>query len=159
MGLISRRQLLRASAGAAVVAAAGGVGVAVGASGHRRTVHRSPPPLLVDAVAREQSLLAELDAELAAPGSSSAALSAIRADHEAHRFALQALVDQATVPRPTASATTSTPVATPVTGKLLAAEQAAQTAAATASNNSSGALAALFASISACEAGHVALLS
>ncbi len=155
MGLITRRRLLGLGLGVGTVVAAGGAGLAVGATRHRHVPRETPPASLVAALAREQQLLASLDAAITAGATT---LAPIRADHEAHRAALQALVDRATAPRPTA---TSSPTATtaPNPADLLAAEKAAQSAAATASAQASGALAALFASISACEASHVVLLS
>jgi hypothetical protein len=154
MGLISRRRVIATG----VVILAGGGGVAVGAT--RRTVktRRTPPQLLIDALAREQALLASLDAAIAADNTRAAVLTPLRTDHDAHRASLQALVDRATSPLRTSSAPSA---AVPVlsTAQLATAERAAQAAGVTASAASTGALAALFASISACEAGHVALLS
>ena len=88
MGLITRRRLL----GTGVVIAAGGAGVAVGATRHLPVTHRTPPARLVAALAREQQLIASIDAATTAAPDRASVLSAIRSDHVAHRAALQALV-------------------------------------------------------------------
>jgi hypothetical protein len=155
MGLLTRRRLL----GSAFVVAAGGAGLAVGATRPRHRPVRTPPTLLLDAVDRERTLVALLDAAIPTAGTAAAVMTSIRADHDAHRSALQALVDQASSPRSTPSPA-PLPPSPPSRADLAAAETSAQTAAATASAAAtSGALAALLASISACEAGHVVLLS
>jgi hypothetical protein len=153
MGVITRRRLL----GSGVVIAAAGAGIALGSTRPRHQTTRTPPARLVDAVAREKALIVSLDASLAAVASPT--ITAIRADHEAHRAALQALVDRATSPLQSSPAGSPTSRPLPTADDLKTAEKAAQMAAAADSAASSGALAALFASISACEAGHQVLIA
>ena len=155
MSAITRRRLL--GAGAVVVVTAG-AGVAIGALRPFGGKAGEPAPqLLVDAIARERTLIASIDLAVAADASLEALLKPIRADHTAHAGAVQDLVDQ--YRRPAHSVSTRAVSSPPGKPALLAAELAAQIAAASSSTSVTGETAVLLASIAACEAGHVALLS
>jgi hypothetical protein len=139
-----------AAGGAAVLAGGGaGVGVALTRPRPRPPAPPAAPAVLVEALAAERALLADLDA------STDAAAAAVRRDHAAHATVLQGAI-AATGARPA-------PAATP-TGRarsrdeLRAAEQAAAQAGAARASRASGAHAALLASIAACEASHAELL-
>lgn len=165
MPAITRRRLLT---GLGVVVA-GGAGVALGAitthPSHRGYAGRSttqpppaPPALLVSALAREQSLLDRLHGAANQPGVA-AVVGVLASDHQKHAEALRGLLGNAEPSTPTSSSSTTTgaPVATRT--EIVAAERSAATAAATESSGETGAAAVLLASISACEASHVAWLS
>jgi len=140
--------------GAGVVLAAGVAGGSVGAiEGTRRSSHGGShaPQNLVDAVQREQILIATIDASVSADPAKRVRLAPLRADHVAHLDAVQALLTRAAP-----GATHSRPPAP--AADLLTAVRAAQASGAAAAAATTGALAALLASISACEAGHAVLL-
>jgi hypothetical protein len=161
MPSLTRRRLL---AGVGVLAAAAG-GAAIGAlsasssdgNSDKRGTPRPPAPLL-SALDRERTLLAAVQA-----AAKNAALAGVTgplvADHSQHEATLSGLL--ATYPKPSASApeSSSTPPAalTSVTA-LRQAEGAAAEEAAAESAAAHGALAAVLASISACEASHAAWL-
>jgi hypothetical protein len=152
-GLTRRGVLLSAAA----VAAAGAAGVAAGVLRAVPVEHsHPPPPELVAALADEQRLLAGIDATTGGDEAVRTALRAIRADHAAHRDALQAAVRSSggTLqggPPPTATALTR--------AALRAAEQAASLRAAAHAAALTGEQAALLASIAASEASHAELLA
>jgi hypothetical protein len=183
MTAITRRRLL-AFGGLAIVAAAG-AGAATAAT-VRPTVttivppavpsSTSPPPpaQLVAVRTHEQELIATLTAAIAADPQSNPLLPDLRADHLAHLQAINAALGPAEQgaagPSPTVSTAASglassapptPPAGTPAPdlAALRAAEGRAQLLAANASAALSGATAVLLASISACEAGHVELLT
>jgi hypothetical protein len=150
---LTRRLLL----GAGLVALSAGAGTVVGASrsSKPRLRHVPPPQLLVDAADRERVLIATIDAAITADSTKSASLAPLRADHEAHLAALQALVERAVTPSPPSPSGSPSVAGTDV----LAALRAAQASGASASASATGGLAALLASISACEAGQAVLLT
>lgn len=183
MTAITRRRLL-ALGGLAIVAAAGAG--ATTAATLRRTVRSiaptpvpspsssAPPAQLVAVLAHEQGLIAALTAAISADPQPNPLLPNLRDDHVAHVQAIRAAlgpndaitagtdVTSALTPTgPAASArpTGSTSAAPPDRATLRAAEGQAQSLAASASAALSGADAVLLASISACEAGHVELLT
>ena len=156
-GGVSRRGLLL---GGMAVVLAGGCGVAAGVL---RPVHHDrptgrPPADLVAALAAERSLIAAIDATTGGDATVRAALHQIRADHIAHRTALQGAV--AAYPEAPAGAAASSPrpQALDVAG-LRSAEQRASTRAATRATRLSGQQAALLASIAASEASHAELFT
>lgn len=167
MSGISRRHLLAATGltGAALLAAAGiGSAVAALADLPRRSRDEVPalapsatpgltgPSQLVMALARERELLANLAAaQRAQPGQ--VVLANLADDHRAHAQALATAIGAAPPMDPTAAAIA------PSIDQLKAAEQSAHDAAATDSASLRGADAVLLASIAACEAGHVELLT
>jgi hypothetical protein len=165
----SRRVVL--VGGVAAVLAAGVGGALVGRS-HRPTRpapaakvhHVAVPAVVAGALGAEQRLLAGVDAALAAGSAGSGGptdtgvLRQIRADHLAHLTALRgALPRGATQPTPGNSVSPSGSASG--TATLRAAESAAAQAAAARANQADGALAPLLASIAACEASHVELLT
>ncbi len=157
MGRVSRRQLICG----AVVLLAAGAGTSAATLRRLATAMAPPRPLeLFDAAAREHTMIAAIDVAVAADASLHGLLDPIRADHAAHLRAIQALLGPSAEQSPPAG-TAALSAATPAPGRggLLASERAAQLAAASASSSQSGATAVLFASISACEAAHVALLT
>ncbi len=150
--MITRRALI----GTGVVVAAGGIGAAVAGLQPRRRPQAPPaaPPQLSDALAREQSLVAHLDAALAARPE----LRQVRNDHAAHAAALRQSI--ASYPAPASPPVSSgPPPVAATTAKLRASELAAAKAAAAESAALTGADAALLASISASEATHAELLA
>jgi hypothetical protein len=149
--MITRRALL----GTGVVAAAAGIGAAVAGLQPRRRPPAPPaaPRQLSEALAREQSLIANVDALDARPG-----LRQVRDDHAAHATALRQAIAHYPAPAPP-FASASPPPAAGTTGQLRAAELAAARAAAAESAALTGAEAALLASISASEATHAELLT
>jgi hypothetical protein len=136
------------------------MGAAIGALRPQRRAAVSPqaPVELREALAREESLIAGLDAALRGAPGEAASLRAARADHAAHAAALRSTV--AAYPTPSGSdASPPPPVTVPSSARLRTAEIAAAHAAAAESGALSGAAAALLASISACEATHADLLA
>jgi hypothetical protein len=163
MNTVSRRRLLLGLGGLGLAVAGAGAGAGVGASWH---IHRPPPPVapprLVAALAREMALIAAID-DVQVHAGAAGLLSALRTDHAAHAKALQALLSSYPPAQPTpgpTSASTSAPGGSRLTSaQLRRAEVVAAAAATQDSAESVGALAVLFASIAACESGHVALLT
>jgi hypothetical protein len=154
---ISRRGLLL---GAAAVVLAGGGGIAVGVLrpvGHEPPTGR-PPADLVAALAAERALIASIDATSGGTAPVRAALHQIKADHVAHRIALQAAVDGYPDPPTGARAGRSRPAVALHVAELRSAEQHASAQAASRAARLSGRDAALLASIAACEACHAELL-
>jgi hypothetical protein len=150
--MITRRALL----GAGVVAAAGGIGAALAGLQQRRSppAPPAPPRQLSDALAREQSLVANLDAALSARPE----LRHVRDDHAAHAEALrQAIARYPALASPLISG--SRPPVAATTAQLRDSELAAAKAAAAESAALVGADAALLASISASETTHAQLLT
>jgi hypothetical protein len=164
MPSLTRRRWL---AGVGVLAAAAG-GAAIGAltasssdgdSAKRATPRPGPPPPLLSALDRERTLLAAVEA-----AAENAALASVTgplvADHREHEATLSGLL--ATYPRPSASASESSsappPAAPTSVATLRQAEGAAADEAAAESAAAQDALAAVLASISACEASHAAWL-
>ena len=149
--MITRRALL----GTGLVVAAGGIGAAVAGLQPRRRPPAPPaaPRQLSDALAREQSLVANVDAALDARPE----LRQVRDDHAAHAAALrQAITRYPAAAPPLVRA--APPPAAGTTAQLRAGELAAARAAAAESAALTGADAALLASISASEATHAELL-
>jgi hypothetical protein len=150
--MITRRALL----GAGLVVTAGGIGAAV--AGVQPPPRPAAPPAaprqLSQALAREQALVANLDAALAARPE----LRQVRNDHAAHAAALR----QAIARYPARASPLTSALPPPIgamTARLRASELAAAKAAATESAALTGADAALLASISASEATHAELLA
>lgn len=145
---------------AALLGGAGGVAAQLA---HRtaRATPAPPPELLVAALAAERSLIADLDATTGGSAAVRRVVAQVRADHVAHAAALRGLL--ATFP-PSASSSASAPAspippATPRTrAQLRVTEQGAAERAGAAASIAHGHLAALLASIAACEATHVELL-
>ena len=174
MSPITRRQLLARTglAGAAIIGA-GGAGAAVAAladlpgrasapSGPSPVASPStavaPPQQLVSALARERALVATAEAAQAAtPGL--AVLASIAADHRSHADALAAAIGSPSGPTASPSSSKSALAGTGSVATLLAAERAAQQVDAVDSAKLRGSDAVLLASIAACEAGHVELLT
>ena len=150
--MITRRALL----GAGVVVAAGGVGAALAGLRPRRRppVPPAPPGQLSGALAREQSLVAHLDAVLPARPE----LRQVRDDHAAHAAALRQAIARYPAPAPSDISSAGPPPVAGTTTQLRAAELAAAQAAAAESATLAGVDAALLASISASEATHAELL-
>lgn len=126
-----------------------------------------PDVALRDAAAvREQRLLQDYDAALAAVPSLAAVLAPLRADHVAHLTALSPTGSPSTSPTSTGSPA-PTPPALPsapparraaVLARLVAAEKAAATAHATDALAASTALSGLLGQLSACESTHPVVL-
>jgi hypothetical protein len=149
--MITRRALV----GTGVVVAAGGIGAA---AGWLQPLRRPPGPQaaprqLSDALAREQSLVADLDAVLRARPE----LRQVRDDHAAHARALRQAITRYPAPAPPLPRVSPPPTARG-TAQLRTSELAAARAAAVESAALTGADAALLASISASEATHAELL-
>jgi hypothetical protein len=154
--VISRRTVL----GAGAVIAAGGVGALVAAvqPRHQGDAPRvEPPPVLTGALAREDALVAGLEAALHGDSALGARLHPLRDDHSAHAAALRSAL--AAYPTSTASPSSSTTPTAPTLAALRAAEVAAARSAADDSLALQGADAALLASIAACEATHAEVLA
>jgi hypothetical protein len=152
----SRRWFLAGGA-AAVLAGAGGATAALllDSSPARPPV---APAALLAAVAAERALIADLDATTGGAAPVRRVIVQVRADHAAHLAALQRLLGQFRRPSP-AAASSPRMRGTPRTlAQLRAAEQRASSAAATHAGALDGGLAALLASIAACEATHAELL-
>jgi hypothetical protein len=144
----------------AVVAAGGGVASALLRPAAIDGRPPGPPDWLISAVDREQSLLRTTDAAIRADATLVTRLQPLRSDHTAHLQALQALL--ARYPANSTSGSAPTPFPTPASpgaAAVRAAEVAAARATATAARTVPGGTAGLLASIAACEATHVELLS
>jgi hypothetical protein len=154
--VLTRRALL----GAGVAVLAGGVGAAVagiqptrGRDGERRD---APVPL-GQALAREQALVADLEAALSGGLGPAIALQAARNDHLAHAATLRSTIARYAATSPSSAPPPS--ATTPTVVQLRDAEVAAARAAASESAALAGAHAALLASIAASEATHAELLA
>jgi hypothetical protein len=150
--VISRRTLL----GAAGLAVAGSTGLTVGWLGPRPPRGGpSAPAWLIDAARREHDLLAGLDTALSArPGDT--LLGALRADHAAHVQTFDAALGG--YPDSVAVASSGVTVQ-PTRAMLRDAEVAAARDFARAAGVHVGAVAAVLASVAACEWTHVELLT
>jgi hypothetical protein len=159
----SRRGFVVAG-GLAVIAAAGGVAIALNTGGSDALPTQQMPPALTDAATAEESLIAQVDAALArAGGTRRAALRAIRADHVAHLAAIRASIADALYPitpsaAPSGSPSGARPARVSVAQVRAGEQQASRTAAARAAQLT-GRPAVLLASIAAAEATHAELLS
>lgn len=159
----SRRWFL-AFGGALVVGGGAGTGIAF-----LRPVSRpepTPPPrppadlvaALDAAIAAEQSLLADLTATTGGAKDVRLVIAQARADHTAHLRALRAVL--ASLPKPAHHRRSSGPAGRPRTqAQLRTAEARAARVAADRAARLDGSLAALLASIAACEATHAELLA
>jgi hypothetical protein len=152
----SRRGFLVGGAVAMVAGAGGGI-----AGAALQPAPRQPPAtvpaVLAAALAAEHELVAALSA--GGPPAISATLAQLATDHREHASALQALIGPGrgvTEPAPTAAPPGPAPL---TVAQLKAAEQRAATRAARHAGGLTGRGAVLLASISACEASHVELLS
>ncbi|PZS24502.1 MAG: hypothetical protein DLM58_24665 [Pseudonocardiales bacterium] len=153
----SRRSVLLG--GAFVLAAAGG-GAAVGALRPAASPDKPtgrPPVELVAALTAENVLIAAIDATTGGSPAVRVALRQVRADHLAHRTALQAAVDAYPEPAVSTSPSGTGPVAALTVSGLRSAEQQAAARAGTRAGRLSGREAALLASIAASEATHAVL--
>lgn len=156
--ILSRRSLL----GAGVVLVAGGVGAGIAGIQPRRerAAHVTGAPTeLAGALARELSLVANLEATLRHDPSRAVELRAARDDHAAHATALRSAISAYPTPSMSSTPPASGPPAAPTIAQLHAAELAAARSAAAESSALTGADAALLASISACEATHAELIT
>jgi hypothetical protein len=106
-------------------------------------------------LAAELALVASYDAVIAAKPAQAARLKPLRADHAAHAQALKARLD----PRRSNAVAAATTVQVSTVTALADAEQAAMDGATAACLAATGERAALLASIAACEASHLAVLS
>jgi hypothetical protein len=153
--VLTRRALL----GAGVAVLAGGVGAAVAGiqpTRGRDGEPRDAPVLLEQALAREQTLVAGLEAALSGGLGPPIALQAARNDHLAHAAALRSAIARYAATSPSSAPPSAT---TPTVVQLRDAEVAAARAAASESAALAGAHAALLASIAASEATHAELLA
>jgi hypothetical protein len=157
-GGTSRRWFL--AGGAAVVLAAGG-GVGADFLLTKRPSDQpppAPPEALLAAAETERALIADLDATTGGAPAVRQVIRQARANHAAHLSSLRGLLADYRTPSPTPS--TSPVRGTPRTAaQLCAAEQRASATAAQRASALEGTMAALFASIAACEATHAALLA
>jgi hypothetical protein len=165
MILIGRRRLFAlvaivgaASAGAIVAAATDRAASSGSNTTPDVTRPNPPPPELTRLLAQERALVAGLAATIAGDPQRAVLLTNIHDDHLAHIQSIDAALGSA-ASTATADGLPSQPVATWSLAQLRDAEQLAQQAAAGASASLSGATAVVLASISACEAGHVVLLT
>jgi hypothetical protein len=132
------------------------------------------PAALSEAADRERRTLADIDAVFAADPAQKADLAWLRADHAAHADAFHAALARYASPTPATQPSSSTPAVSstpPTRTTLIDTERQTVTnlrAAALTGGNSTTAgsdpglsaeLVALFASVAACDAGHVELLS
>lgn len=155
---VSRRGLL---VGAAAVVLAGGGGVAVGALQpvERDEATGRAPGELVAALAAEGVLIAAIDATTGGDPSVRTALRQIKADHVAHRVALQAAVDAYPQAPAGGGPSSSGPAQALTVAGLRGAEEQASTLAAARAGRLVGQNATLLASIAACEASHAELFA
>lgn len=154
---ISRRGLLLGG-GLVLAAAGGGVAVAVlrPLPSPGKPTGR-PPADLVTALSAEVALIAAIDATTGGSPDVRVAMRQVRADHVAHRLALQAAVAAYPEPPASPSPTSTGPVAALTVAGLRDAERSASGQAVTHANRLVGREAALLASIAACEATHAVL--
>lgn len=153
--LMSRRAWLACSA-VVVAGVAGGVVVAVLQPDPVSGRPQGPPAWLDAAVARERELLALVAATGRADPALRSPMTALQADHTAHLQALQAVAARYAASSASPAAPASPP---PGLVAVRAAETRAGEQAADAALLASGSDAALLASIAACEATHVEVLS
>ncbi|MEO6887108.1 MAG: hypothetical protein ABI232_12610 [Jatrophihabitantaceae bacterium] len=159
----SRRTFLIGSGVAVAVGAGGGIAAGALRAGPHRSTPSEPPPVLVAALASELALIASIKASTGGGAAVQAKLAEVARNHLTHATVLQALIDD-TVTEPTPSHASGSPSqppsAPPLTlARLAAAERRASATAARRAAALSGRDATLLASIAACEATHVALLS
>lgn len=159
----SRRWFL--AGGSAVVLAAG---AGVGADflrdkdpTHKQSAPPPPPPAdLVAAIETERELIADLDATTGGSAAVRQVIKQARVDHAAHLRALTPLLAKYRTPTPTATTPSTRSRGRPRSAaQLRAAEDGASAAAARRAAGFDGGLAALLASIAACEATHAELLT
>jgi hypothetical protein len=163
MPSLTRRRLL---AGVGVLAAAAGgavIGALTASSGDSDSAKRSaprPPGPLLSALERERALLTAVRAAAgnAALASVTGPLMADHTEHEATLRGLLATYSTSSASRSASESSSPPPAAPTSVAALRQAEGAAAEAAAAESAAASGALAAVLASISACEASHAAWL-
>lgn len=162
----SRRAFLIAGGTAVVTGAGAGVGIEFSRHEPRRRASTPPPPPpaeLADALAAERDLIAVLDASIPTEPQLRARLTRIRADHAAHERALAAAVRQVSGPsaahRAFPSGSETAAAAAVGAAELAGAERGAAQAAAARATRLTGRDAVLLASIAACEATHVELLT
>lgn len=152
----SRRWFL---AGGTAALAGAGMGVGAGfLQPESRPEPRRAPSALADAITAERQLLALAAAAARRDPTLRADVAALVDDHTAHLRALRSAAAGYDTARagPTPAPTFAT--TSPVRAQVRAAEQAAATAAARRAALLTGSVAALLASISACESTHVELL-
>ena len=174
----TRRRFLGTGIGVALLAAATG-GVLAGRSRPGAAPvtppGQQPPPQLVAALARENSLIASYTVAIAAAPDLAARLTPILADHQAHLATWQAEADRYPGRPPTPSGSASETTSTAPPGDALTVLRAAEAAAAAAYLNaclgfdgstinrtddaSEPALAVLFGVVSACDTAHLELLA
>lgn len=152
------RRWFLAGAGAAVLAAAGGVGAALLRKEPAPDPDPAPAPLLA-AIAAERALLADLDATTGGTPQVRRLLVQVRADHSAHLQALRSLAAAHDLPGAASSSTQAAPGTPRSAAQLRAAENRAAATAAGHAAALEDRAATLLASISACEASHAELLS
>lgn len=161
----SRRWVLGGGA-AVLLAGAGGAGAAL-LQPKRSPKRPAPaPPALLDAVAAERGLIADLEATTGGSFAVRRVIVQARADHVAHLRALESAASPFDRPRSrtrTASSTGSSSAPAPGVARtateLRSAEQAASAAAARRAASLDGRLATVLASIAACEATHAELFA
>ena len=160
--MITRRRMMATGA----VVAAGAAGAVLGTIRPvrvTRTELAPPPAALTDALAREQAMIAALDAALRNDPSLRARITQIRDDHAAHAVALESAVGAYPAYPPDPSITASSgPSATAAVLSVIELHTAEESAAALAAAESAalrGSDAALLASISGAESTHAALLT
>ncbi len=154
--------------GGAVAAGLAGLPALTACTSDKTAAPPTPSPdvaVLTGAIATEQRLIALYGAVIAAHPGLSARLNPLLAHHQAHLTALRAYYRPATGVKSASPSPTATPSPTAPSGTaaslaaLRGAEQAADTARARDVTKVPAALAQLFASIGACEAGHATLLA
>ncbi|MEO9137477.1 MAG: hypothetical protein ABI345_00250 [Jatrophihabitans sp.] len=161
----SRRWVLGGGA-AVLLAAAGGAGAAL-LKPKQSPKRPAPAPLaLLDAIAAEQALIADLDATTGGSFEVRRGIVQARADHAAHLRVLVSAASPFDRPKsrtPTLSSTGSSSARAPGVARtakeLRSAEQTASTAAARRAASLDGRLATVLASIAACEATHAELFA
>ena len=150
---VTRRHVLLGGLG---VVAATAVGALAAVTGDRGTGSAQAPAELVAARDAELRLIAAIDASVARDPALRAHLAPIRADHVAHRDALDGALASYPARSPAAAATRAGALDRP---GLRAAERTAAAHAAQRAATLAGPNAALLASIAACEASHAELLA
>jgi hypothetical protein len=151
----SRRWFLAGSA-AVVVGAGAGVAGEFARNDHAPALPPIAPGVLAAAAAAERALMADLDATTGGSPEVRRVITQVRADHAAH---LAALTDLLARYRKQPAQSSAPAAGAPRTlAQLNAAERAASTAAAAHAAAAEAGLAAMLASIAACEATHAELL-